>query len=207
MKISKIEAQKKNKDRLNIYIDDTFAFGISIDVYLKYNLRKDQEIDNDFIEDILLAEENNKAINSALKYLSYRQRSIKEVRDHLVRKGYDKSIIENTIDYLEDKNYINDYQFAKSFIRDKSYLNKQGINKIRYDLLNKGVSKEIVAKTLKFDDDQEFDNAMELANKKMKSYKNQDRNTIYRKLGGFLQRKGYRYDTVKKVLREVLDEV
>lgn len=207
MKISKIEAQKKNKDRLNIYIDDTFAFGISIDVYLKYNLRKDQEIDNDFIEDILLAEENNKAINSALKYLSYRQRSIKELRDHLVRKGYDKSIIENTIDYLEDKNYINDYQFAKSFIRDKSYLNKQGINKIRYDLLNKGVSKEIVAKTLKFDDDQEFDNAMELANKKMKSYKNQDRNTIYRKLGGFLQRKGYRYDTVKKVLREVLDEV
>lgn len=207
MKISKIETQKKNKDRLNIYIDDTFAFGISTDVYLKYSLKKNQEIDNEFIEEILLAEENSKAINSAVKYLSYRQRSIKEMTDHLNRKGYDGIIIEKTLDYLLDKNYLNDYEFAESFIKDKSYLNKYGINKIRYELLNKGVSKEIIAKTLTFDNDEEFDNAMELAIKKMKSYKNQDRDSIYRKLGGFLQRKGYRYDTVKKVLKEVLNDI
>lgn len=206
MKISKIETQKNNKDRFNIYIDDTFAFGLSIDVFIKYHLKKDQEIDNGFIEEILLAEENNMAINKAIKYLSYRQRSIKEVKDHLNRKGYDPSIIENTIDHLLEKNYLNDYAFAESFIRDKSYLNKYGINKIRYELLNKGVSKEIIAKTLRFDHDEEYDNAMTLANKKMNSYKNQDRDRIYRKLGGFLQRKGYRYDTVAKVLREVLNE-
>lgn len=206
MKISKIEAQKRNKDRLNIYIDDVFAFGISVDVFVKYNLKKDQEIDNGFIEEILLEEESNKSINSAIKYLSYRQRSIKETRDHLNKKGYDDSIIQRTIDYLLEKNYLNDYEFAQSFIKDKSYLNKYGINKIRYELLNKGISKDIIAKTLKFDNDEEYDNAMELANKKMKSYKNQDRNSIYRKLGGFLQRKGYRYETVSKVLKEVLNE-
>lgn len=206
MKISKIETQKNNKDRFNIYIDDTFAFGLSIDVFIKYHLKKDQEIDNEFIEEILLAEENNMAINKAIKYLSYRQRSIKEVKDHLNRKGYEPSIIENTIDHLLEKNYLNDYAFAESFIRDKSYLNKYGINKIRYELLNKGVSKEIIAKTLRFDHDEEYDNAMTLANKKMNSYKNQDRDRIYRKLGGFLQRKGYRYDTVAKVLKEVLNE-
>lgn len=207
MKISKIETQKKNKDRLNIYIDDAFAFGISTDVYLKYNLKKNQEIDNEFIEEILLEEENSKAINSAVKYLSYRQRSIKEMTDYLNRKGYDRLIVEKTLNYLLDKNYLNDSEFAQSFIKDKSYLNKYGINKIRYELLNKGVSKEIIAKTLTFDSDEEFDNAMELAIKKLKSYKNQDRDSIYRKLGGFLQRKGYRYDTVKKVLKEALNEI
>lgn len=206
MKISKIESQKKNKDRLNIYIDDAFAFGLSVDVFVKYNLQKDQAIEDDFLEEILLTEEKNKAINSAVKYLSYRQRSIKEVKDHLSRKGYEESIVGKTIDYLLEKNYLNDYEFAESFIRDKSYLNKYGINKIKYELLNKGISKEIVAKTLRFDGDEEYDNAIALANKKMNSYKNQDRDSIYRKLGGFLQRRGYRYDTVSKVLKEVLDE-
>lgn len=206
MKITKIEFQKKNKERVNIYIDDTFAFGLSIDIFLKYNLKKDQEIDNKFIEEILLEEENNKSINLALKYLSYRQRSEKEVHDYLKGKGYDDGIINRTIAYLLEKDYLNDYQFAKSFIRDKSYLNKYGINKIRYDLLNKGVSKEIIAKTLRFNYDEEYENAIALANKKMNSYKNQDRNTIYRKLGSFLQRKGYRYETVSKVLKDVLDE-
>lgn len=206
MKISKIEAQKKNKDRLNIYIDDEFAFGISLDVFVKYNLRKDQEIEDEFIKEILLAEENNKVINLAVRYLSLRQRSIKELRDYLKRKGYEDNLIDNTIDYLEGKNYLNDYEFAQSFIRDKSYLNKYGVNKIRYELMNKGISREIISQTLEFDKDEEYNNALELAHKKMKSYRNQDMNSIYRKLGGFLQRRGYRYDTVTKVLREVLDE-
>lgn len=206
MKISKIEAQKRNKDRLNIYIDDEFAFGISVDIFVKYNLKKDQEIEDEFIKEILLAEENNKSITLAVKYLALRQRSVKEVKDYLKRKGYDDNLIDDTISYLEEKNYLNDYEFAQSFIRDKSYLNKYGINKIRYELMNKGVSREIISKTLRFDTDEEYNNAIELANKKMKSYRNQDRDSIYRKLGGFLQRRGYRYDTVSKVLREVLDE-
>lgn len=206
MKISKIEAQKRNKDRLNIYIDDEFAFGISVDIFVKYNLKKDQEIEDEFIKEILLAEENNKAITLAVKYLALRQRSVKEVKDYLKRKGYEDNLIDDTISYLEGKNYLNDYEFAQSFIRDKSYLNKYGINKIRYELMNKGVSREIISKTLRFDTDEEYNNAIELANKKMKSYRNQDRDSIYRKLGGFLQRRGYRYDTVSKVLREVLDE-
>lgn len=206
MKISKIEVQKKNKERLNIYIDEVFAFGLSLDVYVKYNLKKGQDLDDDFIENILMEEENNKAINSSLKYLSYRQRSIKEVRDHLKRKGYDESIIENSIGALLEKNYLNDYEFSKSFIRDKSYLNKYGINKIKYELKNKGVSVDVIEKTLDFDSDQEYSRALELANKKIKSYKNLDNSSIYRKLGSFLQRKGYKYTTVSKVLRKVLNE-
>ena len=206
MKISKIEVQKRNKERINIYIDEVFAFGLSLDVYLKYKLKKGQDIDDDFIENILMEEENNKAINSSLKYLSYRQRSIKEVRDQLKRKGYDDSIIENSIGILLEKNYLNDYEFAKSFIRDKSHLNKYGINKIKYDLMNKGVSMDVIEKTLDFDSDEEYYRALELANKKITSYKNLDKSNIYGKLGSFLQRKGYQYTTVSRVLRKVLNE-
>lgn len=206
MKITKIEFQKKNKDRLNIYVDNAFAFGLSIDVFIKHNLKKDQEVDNEYIEGILLEEENNSAINHGLKYLSFRQRSVKEMNNHLKKKGYDDSIINRTIDYLLEKNYLDDYKFAESFIKDKTYLNKYGTNKIRYDLLNKGVPKEIISKTLKYNSHEEYENALELANKKIQSYKNQDRNSIYRKLGSFLQRKGYRYEIVSKVLKDVLNE-
>lgn len=206
MKITKIEAQKNNRDRLNIYIDDVFSFGLSLDVFVKYNLKKNQELDNTFIEEILLAEENNKAIHSALKYLSYRQRSIKEVEDQLARKGYEESIIENTKNHLIDKNYLNDYEFAENFIRDKSHLNNYGIEKIKYELFRKGISKSIIAKTLKFDEDDEYNNAMKLANKKIRSYANLDEAQATRKLGGYLQRRGYRYETVWKVIRDLLDE-
>lgn len=103
MKITKIEFQKKNKDRLNIYVDNAFAFGLSIDVFIKHNLKKDQEVDNEYIEGILLEEENNSAINHGLKYLSFRQRSVKEMNNHLKKKGYDDSIINRTIDYLLEK--------------------------------------------------------------------------------------------------------
>lgn len=205
MKITNIELQK-NQKRYNIYIDHEFAFGISDELRYKFGLHIDNNIEEDFIENILKSEEEMKVKNYALKLLSFNRKSEKGMYDSLKRKGYDECIIENTLDFLKENKYIDDLEFAKAFINDKRNINKYGSNRIKYDLLKKGISKDIIESTLIIDSDEEYESAYELAVKKLKSYKGQEKYNVYRKLGGFLQRKGYSYEVISKILDNVLGE-
>jgi len=202
MIITKIETQKRN-DRVNIYIDGEFAFGIMAEVQYKYDLSEGMKIDQEYIDKVLIAEEQAKANDQALRFLSYRQRSKKEIIDKLKKKGFSEDIIENTLVYLKEYNLINDLEFAKSFANDKINLNKFGPERIKYELYRKGVSPEIIEEVLA--EDEEYDRALKLAKKKLPSYKNDNRDAKYRKLGGFLQRKGYSYECISKILRELLN--
>lgn len=202
MIITKIESQK-NQNRVNIYIDNEFAFGIMKEIQYKYKLSKDMKIDEDYIKDVLMEEEQSKCTNFALQFLGYRQRSEKEIMDRLCKKGFEKYMIENTLLYLKDHNLINDLEFAKSFMQDKININKHGPKKIQYELYKKGVSQEIIEKVLDKDED-EFSRAFKLAEKKLSSYKNDNKSAKYRKLGGFLQRRGYSSHCVYKILDELI---
>lgn len=205
MKITSIEPQK-NKNRVNVYVDNVFSIGIDEELRFKYKLEVGMEVDDAFIEDILMAEEKSKALNYTLNLLSYRQRSEKEIYNSLKRKGFEESYIENAMDYCRENGYLNDKTFAESFIRDKINLNKLGPQRIKYELMLKGISKDIIDESLIVDSDDQYDAAMELALKKLNSYKNDDKNSIYRKLTGFLGRKGYSYDIISKVLKEILKD-
>lgn len=204
MIVTKIESQK-NKKRVNVYLDGDFAFGLTKEVQYKYNLSKGTEVDNKYIDKVLMAEEQSKCNDTALSFLSYRQRSEKEIINKLKQKEYEENIINNTLEYLRRNNLINDLEFAKSFMRDKINLNKYGPQRIKHELYKKGISSDIAKQIIdEYDHDDEYSNALQLAEKKISSYKNDDRNAIYRKLGGFLQRKGYSYGCVSKVLKELL---
>lgn len=206
MKISKIESQKK-KNRYNIYVDEDFSLGVSDDVIVKYNLYVGMEVDDDLIQDVLVSEEENKVLNYALNLLSYRQRSEKELVTSMNRKDYNEQHIEKTITYLKDNNYINDLEFAKSFVHDKINLNKYGPERIKYDLIVKGVSRDIIDEVIVIDRGDQINMAREIAYKKIWSYKNDDKRNIYRKMSSFLQRKGFSYDIISRVVREVIESM
>lgn len=203
MKITDIKEQK-NTSRANIYIDDNFAFGISYEIVYKYNLEIGMEIINEFIEDVLKAEEQNKGNDYAMMLLSYRWRTEKEIRDKMHEKGYDVDLINSTIDYLYEQQLLDDNRFAEAFTRDKINLNKWGSYKIKQELLLKGVEDNVIDNVLEIYCSDEYERALELGKKKIKSYKDEDRNKIYRKLGGYLQRRGYPYNCVINVLRELV---
>ena len=206
MRITDITPQRKH-ERVNIYIDGKFAFGLSLELQVKYDLYKDKEVTQDFIDDVVKAEEQNKVLNSAFNLLSYSQRSTQEIYDKLMRKGYEEEYVLKAIDYCKERNYLNDKAYAENFIKDKTNINKYGSVRIKYDLIAKGISRDIIDEVLDLEYEDEYSRAFELAEKKIKSYRNDDRNAIYRKLGGFLQRRGYTYDVVSKVLKEVLGEL
>lgn len=202
MKITKIEDQK-NLERVNIYIDGEFAFGLMKEIQYKYGLKEDMEIHRQFIDEILLEEEWLKAKDKALTFLSYRQRSEKEVVDKLKREGFSPETIDKTISFLKAYKLIDDLAFAKSFMMDKANISKHGPERIRYDLYMKGIPENVISQVLE-DYGDEYSLALELAEKKLKSYKNDDRNAKYRKLGSFLQRRGFSYECISKILRELV---
>lgn len=205
MIITSIEPQR-TKNRVNIFVDNVFSIGIDEELRYKFNLSIGMEIDDDFIKEVLQAEELNKVKNYALRQLSYRQRSEKELYTALKRKDFDESLIENVMNYCRENKYLDDRAFAQAFIADKLNLNKYGPERIKYELLMKGVSKEIIHRYLVMDSQEEYELAFDIGKKRLSYYKNEDRNKIYRKLTGFLQRKGYSYDVVAKVVKNLLKD-
>ena len=205
--ITKIEQQSRNKKRYSIYINNEYTIGVSEDVLVKFRLNKGQELDHTFLEEIIRVEEQNKANNYTLKLLSYRGRSEQEIINRMQEKGYDKEIIENTVSFLKQHQYIDDQAFAASLANSKIKTKKIGKARIKQELYSKGIAKDVIQNTVDecLDFNTEYEMAMEIAKKKLETtYKNDEKNSQYRKLGSFLQRRGFDYEIVSKVLGRLI---
>lgn len=205
--ITKIEIQKRNKDRYSIYIDGEYSFGVYENTLIKYNLRKGMQIEEDFLEDVLRKEEQECANNYALRLINFKMRTKEEIKRRMREKEYSDEVIEKTIDYLLYLNYLDDEEYATRFIKDRSNLKNIGSERIKRELYQKGIDKEIIDKEIEkiIDEDEEYNKARELAIKKLNTtYKNDDRSARYRKLGSFLQRRGYSMRVVMNLLNELV---
>lgn len=202
-----MELQKRNSKRVSIYIDEDFAFGVDMEVAYTCDLKEGKEIDSKFVESVIKKEEQFRANNYALSLLSFRARSEKEIRDRMLQKGYESSVIEKTIRYLKEQRYVNDREFTEAFIKDKTELSHYGRNRIKTELFKKGISKELVDELIEenIQSDMEYKTVKELAESKIKSYQKDKKDAQYRKLSGYLLRKGYSYDVVSRVVREVIN--
>jgi regulatory protein len=208
-KITAIEVQRKNKKRFNVYIDDSFAFGVHEDVLIWHKLTVGMELSTAFTEEVILAEEQSKANNYALKLLGYRARSEQEIRSRLSQKGYESNIIEGTVRFLKKNNYIDDYAFAKALVNDELNLKQSGEGLIKQKLLQKGISKEISQSVLKeiLDEEESLAACIQLAEKKLNTtYRNDAPIDKMRKIVAFLQRRGYSYSMIRKAVGGILNE-
>ena len=205
-KITKIEYQKKNKNRVNIYLNDSFAFGIDLNIMVKYSLSKNMELEETFIEEILKAEEEINVYNYALSVLSRTFKSEKQLRDKLNEKGYDGQFVDNTIIKLKEKKYLDDERYSEILINNKITVSKCGKRRIRQDLYNKGISNEIIDEKLRsISDDDELARALSLGIKKLRTIKKDDeRRSI--KLSNYLVNKGFEFETVKKAVVTLLKQ-
>ena len=86
--ITKIEVQKNNKERANIYIDDKFYAGVNIELVMKYGLKKGQELSDDLFDRVLFEDLKSEAFNKAIKYIGSSLKSIKQLKDYLKKKEY-----------------------------------------------------------------------------------------------------------------------
>ena len=209
MIITKLEIQKKNKHRYNLYIDDKFNCGIHEDVIINLNLKTGMAVDENFFQNILQVEQQAKAKSDALQYIGYRMRSILEVEKKLLDLGYEPSMITNTIEFLKEHNLLNDSAFAQAYISDKSNISRHSLRRIKYDLNKKGISDSTFEEACKDYLKKDEENLMYLLPIKYKSLKKRHGDQAYileQKLFAFFYQKGFSIDTIKDVYRRILSE-
>ena len=129
-KVTKIEVQKNNKDRVNIYVDNKYAFAVFIDTIINEGIVKGLELNSEIINKINCEERIKKCKNDAIKIVEKSYKTEKEVIDKLKSKEYTEKEINYAINFLKEYKFIDDMSYAKSYIKSKT--NNNGKNKIRY---------------------------------------------------------------------------
>lgn len=203
--ITKIEVGKRNKERVNIYIDEEYAFSISAELIYKENIKVKDKIDVDSLKKLADGDNYIKCKNTALKTIERTYKSEKELAQKLALKGYDDHIINRTINFMKEYNLLNDNNYATMYVKDKS--RNIGKKKIKYSLLQKGIDEEIIESELeKINNDEVKAIVYEMALKKYKvfSKRENDNYKLTQKLYRFLMGKGYDYDLIKDVVKSIV---
>ena len=144
--ITRLVQGKKNPNRVNLYLDDEFAFALSIDEVGKKSLKKGLELSPGEIEDLKKADSDEYIYGKILNFLSFRPRTVKEVRDRLWKYEVKDEDSQNlVIDKLKSKGYLDDIAFAKWFIESRNTHRPRSISMLKMELSQKGVPKDIVS--------------------------------------------------------------
>ena len=114
-KITKIEAQKRTKDRVNIYIDEAYAFSVSAELVYREGLRKDLVINEEKLKEVVKEDNIIKCKNTALRIVERSYKTEKEIKEKLFEKGYEKDEIDKTLEFLSEYKFINDEAYTKMY--------------------------------------------------------------------------------------------
>lgn len=203
-KITKIEVGKRNKERVNVYIDEEYAFSINMELVYKFGLKEKQQIDKERLLEIAISENLSKCKEIALNTVERSYKTEKEMRDKLFLKDFDEDTVEKTIEFLKEYKFIDDSKFVKMYVKD--HIKNQGQNKIKYTLMQKGIDKTLIDEALEeIDRDDELNCAFTLCEKKYLSIakREDDDFKIKNKVIRYLLGRGYNYDIAKECIREV----
>ena len=206
--ITDLQVQKNNSSRLFIFLDGEFFCGVSEESVIKHQLKKGLEIDEEQLKTLLYEEELLKAKKYVYMLLSRRMYSSKEITDKLKRQGYTDDIIKDVISKMESYGYVNDETFAEEWVQSRINSKPKGRMVLKRELANKGIEEDTIENILNetLSEPVQHDLVLDLARKKIKSYRNDDTISAKRKLYAFLSRQGFGYDIIKSVMDEVMEE-
>jgi len=147
------------------------------------------------------SEENrSQAFNYSLKYLSYRARSVKEVYDYLLRKNFIEDTINSVLKKLIDLKFLDDLEFGRQWIESRQKYKGKSKFILKSELGMKGLSNDVIETLLKEARD-DFEIARILFDKKKRILGNLLKEEFKKKMGGFLQRKGFSFEVIKSLLK------
>lgn len=204
--ITKMTAQVKAKQRMSLFLDGDFAFGLHQDVVLQAGLVTGQHLSIAEQQDLKEADAFMRAKESAVRYLGYRPRTEAEVRTKLKRQGFGDSIIARTIDRLHELAYLDDVAYAKMYVQRRFANKGYGPQRLRSELVKRGIARDLIDDTLSvFEEETDtLTKALEQAQKRWDRLQSEpDMRKRQRKVSDFLVRRGFTYDTVRQVLDEL----
>jgi len=208
MKITKLEIQKNNKEKINVHIDGKYSFSVTSNTALDYKLKENMDISEAVIEEIKEKDLPKLAVLHAINILSYASKTEQELKIKLKQKGYDEHAIEYAIEKIKKYGYIDDESYVESFIKNKAIPNGWGEQKILVALIKKGIDKDIIRDKLNnlYSDEEKIENIMEIAEKQLRKIKDTDKNKRKQKLYRYLLSKGYSYDLISSTINKLIND-
>ncbi|MBI5054484.1 MAG: RecX family transcriptional regulator [Chloroflexi bacterium] len=201
-KITALKVQARNKNRVNVYLDDEFAFGLVMIEAAKLHLG--QVLSDADIERIKKSDDSEMAFEKAVKFISYRPRSEKEVRQNLKKKEIEAGLIDEAVQRLKRVGLLNDEQFAQMWVESRSHSKPKGRRALKIELRQKGLSREAVDAAVAGTNDEEV--ARRLAASRAPRLKKLPKIEFRRKLGSYLARRGINYEIILEVVERAWQE-
>ena len=201
-KITALVVQKRNPNRVNIYLDGEYAFGLALIVaaWLKVGL----ELDEEKIKRLQVEDAHERAIQQAMLFLSYRPRSESEIRQNLRKHEYSDEVIDRTLERLRQDGLANDDQFARAWVENRSTFRPRSRRLMAMELRLKGLDQEAVSSAVETVDDAAL--AYEAAQKRVPRFKDLEWIEFRKKLSGFLTRRGFSYAVIAPLVTRIWNE-
>lgn len=200
-KITELRFQKHDPDRVNVYIDGRFAFGLA--AIEAAHLKIGQALSDQEIARLQAWDQVERVYGRALDFLSYRPRSAAEVRRNLRQKDVADDIVEQVLERLARAGLVDDREFARYWVENRQQFNPRGARALRHELRERGVPDAIVAEALA-DLDEEFA-ARQVAEAGARRMAHLEPGDLRRKLGAYMARRGFSYAVIQPLIEEILD--
>ncbi len=203
--ITEISAQKRNRRRVNISLDGSYAF--SLDRVTAAWLKVGRELSDAEIEKLQTSDEVEIGINQALNLLSHRSRSVAEMTRYLEGKGYAPATLKAVLARLEEEGLLNDERFGREWIENRNTFRPRSQSQLKAELRFKGLAESSIESALEESGVDDATLAMAAARKQAHRYLSSDYEIYRKKLGNALLRRGFSYATVNETLRTLWNEM
>lgn len=201
-KITALREQKRNKDRVNVYLDGEYAF--SLGTQLAAELQEGSFLLAAELHELQRRDSFANAYKKALDYLAYRPRSRNELSDYLRGKRVPERIIEEVLGGLAREELVDDLAFAQYWVENRERFRPRSRALLSYELRRKGLDEEVISEALTAVDEEE--SARRVAHQRASRYIRLDEKSFRQKMGQFLRRRGFTYRLIREVVDSLLQQ-
>ncbi|MBX0327831.1 RecX family transcriptional regulator [Oscillochloris sp. ZM17-4] len=213
--ITALRAQANSSQRVNVFLDGEFAIGVSLNTLAREGLAVGLLIDDETWARIEATEQADRALQAGMRLIEVRPRSIAELRQRLRRKELPPPAIDYAIARLSEIGLLDDAAFSQQWVDNRRAFRPRGSLALRDELRRKGVPRALIDAALAVDEDdageaaeQERQRARDLARRALGRYATSpDRFTFQRKLGSYLQRRGFTFEIIRPILDDLWAEL
>jgi len=202
-RITAIQAQKRNPQRVSVFLDGEFAFGLSRIVAAW--LAVGQEISDEKIALLKTEDEYEVVYLKTLNYIQYRPRSSQEIRRYLAKNNTPEAVTEKTLERLQRAGLVDDIRFAQTWVENRADLRPRSRQALAFELRQRGIDSQTISEALADIDDNAL--ALEAARKQARRYQEMDRQGFRQKMCSFLARRGFSYSVSVEAAEQVWSEM
>lgn len=147
-------------------------------------------------------------LDYAYRLLSYRARSIGEIEAKLKRKGYPRPTIKEVTNRLKELGYLDDLEFARSWVDNRKKAKPRGRKMLASELASKGIDQALIDSVMGelLPPEEEYRLLKGLAKQRLERLPKLDPTTKRKKLYDYLLRRGFSYELVLEVIKDMFKD-